>query len=397
MVHVDISDGGTRLTIGTHVGQLVVLAEGLATGRRADASGDIHLFRHNVLPDSVHCRSIALTAIASGRSTPQCCHVGHAGIHIGGSHGMSHGLVLLHHWLMGLRVVVGDGGLAAIVQEEAGLIQIYLMTRHHAGLSLSRSHLAAHHIGIAHGNVEELAAARSLIVRNGSFHHVAQVVQLVAQVFLLHPPRIACPVMGIAGVLCAGGVKIAVGLLSRGNDVNHRVYVMAQLLVGEGLQQIRCTLNGLIDIGVVEREAHAVHLEHFRGVLQMFSGMLKVLISPLALAFREGQRDSDAPRGIESLSPERGRHYLHGGEGYWLDRIVLRSNSAEWQTTNKAQQNLSHTFFSIFRFSQVLSNGEKSWDILNITLEFFSTILSQSHSRRFSILASFPTPEKVFF
>jgi hypothetical protein len=129
----------------------------------------------------------------------------------------------------------------------------------------------------------------------------------------------------------------------------------------------------------------------------MFSGMLKVLISPLALAFREGQRDSDAPRGIESLSPERGRHYLHGGEGYWLDRIVLRSNSAEWQTTNKAQQNLSHTFFSIFRFSQVLSNGEKSWDILNITLEFFSTILSQSHSRRFSILASFPTPEKVFF
>jgi hypothetical protein len=32
-----------------------------------------------------------------------------------------------------------------------------------------------------------------------------------------------------------------------------------------------------------------------------------------------------------------------------------------------------------------------------ITLEFFSTILSQSHSRRFSILASFPTPEKVFF
>ena len=41
VVDVDVANGGTRLAVGAHVRQFVVLAEGLAAGCGADAAGDV--------------------------------------------------------------------------------------------------------------------------------------------------------------------------------------------------------------------------------------------------------------------------------------------------------------------------------------------------------------------
>ena len=164
VVHVDQADGGARLAVGRHVGQLVVAAEGLAAGCGTDAAGDIEFLLDDVVPDAVY-------GVQIGGVAGECGHVGHAGIHIGGAHGMAHGLVLLGHGLVGLGVVVAYGGAPAVVEEELGLVQIlplagdevelgqrhlgYLVSGHHAGLSRAGPHLAADAVGIAYGHVEK--------------------------------------------------------------------------------------------------------------------------------------------------------------------------------------------------------------------------------------------------
>ena len=177
---------------------------------------------------------------------------------------------------MSLRVVVHNGGLATIVEEELGLVEIllvasnqiqlsqrhlgYLMTRHHTGLSGPWSHLTANTVGIANGNVEELTAACGLEMSNSCLHHVAQVVELMAQVLFLAPSFVASPLVGFFRVLRTRGVQIAVGFLGRGYHIENGVNILNQFLVRIGLQDIGSTFDGFVGIGVVEGESS--HLEH---------------------------------------------------------------------------------------------------------------------------------------
>ena len=220
-----------------------------------------------------------------------------------------------------------DSGLSTIVEQELCLVEVLLfaggqiefgerhlcnlMAGHHTGLTWIRSNLAADTIGIAAGDVEELRRTCGLPVGNGSFHHVAEVIELVRKVFLLRPARASCPVMWVVGILRACSVEVAVGLLSGSDDVEHRVYVRLQLLVGIGLQDVAGTLNGLVGVGVVERIAHAAHLEHLRRVFQVCSCILKVLVAAFALALREGEGDGDGARGFQAFAPERICGNLH--------------------------------------------------------------------------------------
>ena len=213
--------------------------------------------------------NVVLVASQSG-------NVGHTGIHVGSTHSVTNGLVLLDDGLMSLRVVVNDSGLSTIVEQELRFVEVLLlacyqielgqchlsnlMTGHHTGLSRIRAYLAADAVGIAAGNVEELRRPRCLPVSNGCFHHVAEVIKLVREVFLFHPTLAASPLMRVVRVLCASGIEIAVGFLCGSDDVEHRVYIGLQLLVGIGLQDIRCALDGLVGIGVVERIT--AHLEN---------------------------------------------------------------------------------------------------------------------------------------
>ena len=330
VVDIDIADGSTRLTVGRHVGQFVVLAESLTAGRSPYASRDIEFLADDVFPDAVNGLYVRLV-------TCQCCHIGHTGIHVGSPHGMSHRLVLLHDRLVALRVLRLETRLAAVVQQELGFIEVFLLargqvqtaechlrnlvSRYYACLSGIGAHLTAHTVRIAYGDVQELARPRGLPVCHSTLHHVPQVVEFMAQVILLRPTLVACPVVRVLGVHGTCRVEVAVRFLSLGDDVQHTVYVGLQTLVGVGLEYVTGSLDGLVGVRVIEGVGH-----DFRHIVRI-AGLccpLEVLVSSLALALAEGQWYGHLAAGLEALSPETGGIYLDGGEGNGCDGVAGR-------------------------------------------------------------------------
>ena len=181
VVDINIADSCAGFAVGTHVRQLVVLAESLAVVGSSDTSGDIELLAHDVVPDTVD--GVDIGGIAGEGS-----YISHTGIHIGGTNSMTYSLVLLQNRLVALRIFLFDGSLSTIVEEELCLFEIFLvacseiefaeshfgnlMSRYHASLSRVRTNLANHAVGIADSDVEELAATCSLPVSYGTFYHV---------------------------------------------------------------------------------------------------------------------------------------------------------------------------------------------------------------------------------
>ena len=178
---------------------------------------------------------------------------------------------------MSLRIVVGNGGLATIVKEELGLVKVFLVASHEVklcqchlcnlvsgndtSLSWVRAYLLTYDIGITDSDIQELTAACSLIVGDSTFHHVAEVIEFMAQVLFLAPALVSCPFMGILRILRAACVKIAVRLLCRSDDIEHRIDISHKFLVGIGLQDIAGTLDCLIRIGVVKGQT--TYLKYF--------------------------------------------------------------------------------------------------------------------------------------
>ena len=270
---------------------------------------------------------------------------------------MTDGLLLLHDGQMGLRILVAPRGVAALVEEVFGHVEILLLAgddgelgERHLGnlvsghalrLPLAAAYLADDAVGIGPCDVEEGPFARSLIVGDGALHHVAQVVELMRELLHLLPAVSAGPGVRMGGIHRARGVEIAVGLLGRFDDAEHGVHIVTgrhgalpalaalrvghgdlQLQVGEGLQQIGAALDGLIDVGVVEGVAPHLHLVRVLAG-ELFGGYFEVAVASRLLAFGEGQRHGDVARRRESLPPKRGGRYLHLGEGHWGDGIVL--------------------------------------------------------------------------
>ena len=159
---------------------------------------------------------------------------------------------------MTLRILGLDGCLATIIEQELSKVKValltssqietshchlcYLMTRHHAHLTGIRSYFLTGHIGIATGNIEELAFARSLPIGHCALNHMSQVIKLVRKIFLLDPTTITGPVVRVGRVLRTGRIKVAIGLLSCRNDIDNGVAVGFQLLIRIGLQDIGSTL-----------------------------------------------------------------------------------------------------------------------------------------------------------
>ena len=331
IVHIHVADSRTSLAVGAHVGQFVVGSEGLTVVRGADTASDIEFLGDDIVPDGIDGLDVVLVAC-------ECSHISHTGIHIGSTDGVTYGLVLFDDGLVSLRVVVCDGRLAAIVEQELGKVKIALLScgqvkTGHSHLSnlmawydthlpWIRSNLLTCHVGITAGDVEELTLTRCLPIGYGTLYHVTEVIELVREVFLLYPTLVTSPVMGISGVLGACGVEIAVGFLSRADNVDYRVTVGLQLLVWIGLQDIGCTLKGLVGVGIVEGIAHAVHLEHLRGIFQMSGGIIEVLVAALTLTFRESEGDGRLTTGFESLAPEGTWSHFHTGEWHRADGIT---------------------------------------------------------------------------
>ena len=211
----------------------------------------------------------------------------------------------------------------AFVQEKLGFIQIFLVScrqvkpcQSHLGnlmsgyahqLSFVRADFAAHAVGITDGDVQEVALPCGLVMCHGAFHHVAKVVELMAQFLHFLPTFSTCPFVGVAGIHRAGGVEVTVRLLRGGHKLQHAVDIRLQLLVGVSLQQITCPFDGLIHVRVVKRQA-----SHFVFLAGM-GRFDEVLITPGLLAFAESQRDCHFSARLEPLPPKPVGH-LHRSE-----------------------------------------------------------------------------------
>ena len=244
VVDINIADSCAGFAVGTHVRQLVVFAESLAVVGGSDSSGDVELLAYDVVPDTVD-------GVDIGSISGEGSYICHTSIHIGSTNGMTYSLVLLQNRFVALRVFLFDRCLATIVEEELCLFEIFLvacseielaechfgnlMSRYHASLSWVRTNLANHAVGIADSDVEELAATCSLPVSHGTFYHVTEVVELVAQILFLAPALVASPEMRMLRILCTGGIEVSVSLLSRSDDIEYAVDIRLEFLVWVGL------------------------------------------------------------------------------------------------------------------------------------------------------------------
>ena len=261
VVEIHLSNGSTSFAISRHVWQFVVLTKCLTTARGTHTTRDVVFLRDDVVPNPVDGIDIALVAC-------QCSHVCHTCIHVAGTNGMTYGFILLQYRKMTLAVLRLDGSVATLVEEEFGLVEILLLARskiefrkshlgnlvswHYACLSWLVAHFAHHAVCELAGDVEQRLLARGIVVSHSSLAEVSEIVELMAQVLYLRPSLWTSPSVWVLWVLCASRVEITVRLLCTANHGNHTVNVSLEFLVRVSLEQITCTFNRLVRVGIVE-------------------------------------------------------------------------------------------------------------------------------------------------
>ena len=192
---------------------------------------------------------------------------------------------------------------------------------------------AADTVGIADGNVEEVPLPRRLVVGNRAFHHVSQVIELVAQLLDFLPTLRSGPFVGVLRIHRAGSIEVAVRFLRGGYEGQHAIDIQFQLFVGIGLEDIARSFNSLIDIGIVESQP-----ANGDGVAGM-RGLDKVVVPPRLLAFAKGQGNGYFPARLQTLPPEGVRSYFDRCERHRVYRIavVLLRASRKGQDGRKRQ------------------------------------------------------------
>ena len=275
---------------------------------------------------------------------------------------MAYSLILLQNRLVSLAVLVTTLGITALVEEELGHIQILLLSGH--GVQLGQCHLCnlmsgyadhlirtvanltAHAVSILDCNVQEIALARSLIVGYCTLNHMTQVIELMAQVLNHAPACWACPLVRMLGVHGTGRVKVTVRLLCGSHHLEHTVNIELKFLVRIGLQQIACSLYGLIDIGVVKRVT--AHLESKIMVsVHLLCRLGKVVITARLLTLAECQRYGNLTAGLEALAPERVLGHLHVGKrngvcGIATALLLCREAYCCYGKNRQKEKNSSH-------------------------------------------------------
>ena len=302
---------------------------------------DVIFLGNDVVVDGIDSLQISLI-------TRQGSHISHTGIHITGTNGVSPGFRLVNNGFVALRIDVLNRRLATIVQQELSLVQVFLlasqhietsqshlsnlMTRNHTSLSVLGTHLADDAIGITLGNVQELVRTCSLIMGTSGIHHVTQVIQLVAGMLLSGPTLMGCPSVRMFRIDGTGGIEVTVRLLGSSHDVEHGVDILLQLGIRIGLQHVRGTLDGLIDIRVVEREAHELSHIPLGGaqsfvawMLQSIGSHLEVLVTMSLLAFLESQGNGHLTGCTDAVAPESVRRYFHCCKRHLSNGIAIRT------------------------------------------------------------------------
>ena len=194
------------------------------------------------------------------------------------------------------------------------------MAGHHAGLAGAGTHLTHHAVGIFDGDVQEIALAGGLVMGDGAFHHMAQVVELVAELLVLHPAAVAGPMMGMLGIHRSGGVQVTIGLLRRGHYRENAVDIGFQLLVRIGLEHIGSALDGLVNVGVVEGIAFHFEAQVHRG-MHLLRRFHEILVAAFAFALGEGERNGDFTGSFQALAPEGILRQFYAGKGNRINGI----------------------------------------------------------------------------
>lgn len=215
------------------------------------------------------------------------------------------------------------GWYTTLVEEELGLVEVLLVSGdqikfgkcHFSDLvsgnadllSFACTDFTAYAVGISDGDIEEVLLSGGLVVGDGAFHHVSQVIELVAQVFYLFPTFASRPFMGMFRIHGSAGVEVAVRFLCGSYDNEYAVNVFGQFFIGIRLQQVAGTFDGFVYVRIVESQS-----AYFNGITGV-GCVDEVLISSGFLALTECQGDGYLAARVEALSPE-GVGYFHRGE-----------------------------------------------------------------------------------
>ena len=261
LVQIDLGYCGASLVVCSPVREFIVGTEGFSVVASPNSAGDVILLCHDVVPDGINSIHVILLSC-------QGCNISHTCIHIACTHCVTPGFPLIHYGQVALAVLVLDFCLSAVVKEILGLVEILLLpcqqikagkghlgnlvAGHHGLLSFTGTDLADYAVGILLRYVEKLGAAGGLVMSAGRIYHMAEVVEFVAAILDCLPAFASRPGMRVLRIHRAGGVKISVRLLGRGHNVQHAVDITLEFLVRIGLQDVAGTLDGLVDVGVVE-------------------------------------------------------------------------------------------------------------------------------------------------
>ena len=312
-----------------------------------------------LLPDDVRPEGVDrlhVRAVARERRD-----VRHAAVEVSGAHRVPHGLALPRHRQMVLVVRPRQSHLrlatrhelallgedvrraraavrgAAPVEEVLGELQVarlagravelaegeldLLVSGHGLELRRAGAERPVDEVGRTDRDVEKRPLPRDLMVGDGRLVHVADVVELVAEVAVAPPRGPHHAVVRLAVLLPigeaerAGRVEIAVRLLGLCDQVDQVVQVLLELRVRMRRERVGRTLDDLVDVGVIERDSAERAPVARRRVAEVRDAGV------LALAEVGPHRD-EAVR-LEARQPEPRRHgdvrHLGGAE-----RIVAR-------------------------------------------------------------------------
>ena len=189
------------------------------------------------------------------------------------------------------------------------------MARHTHHLTGIVANFTTHTVGIFDGYVKKIAFACGLKMGNGALDHVSEIIELVAKILHSLPTLGPSPFVRMLGIHGARSVEIAVRLLRCSHNNQHAVDVGVEFRVGIGLHKVRCTLDCLVHIGVVERQTA------YGDSVGRMCGLDEIIVTPRLLAFAESQGDGDVAARLEPLAPEIVGHF-HRRERHLPYRIA---------------------------------------------------------------------------
>ena len=178
-------------------------------------------------------------------------------------------------------------------------------------------------VGALECYIEQASLSRCLIVGDGGFIQMAQIIEFVAVDFLHFPTLRAGPAMRMFRINRARGVEVAIGFLRRSDFRNQSINIGFEFRIWLNVQRISSALDHFINVSVIEG------IPWRRFVRNLFTSQrrgstLKVINALCLFVLFEGERNRNLPIDFQTWRPESVVE-MDGSERNRLDGIVARS------------------------------------------------------------------------